>query len=253
MQPVLELEATVYTLEQMRAFDTPQIAFAGRSNVGKSSLVNALARRKSLAKISATPGKTRSINYYRVRPDGFHVVDLPGYGYARCSKEERQKWAALIECYLATCPTLKALAVLLDSRLEPQRLDLDLTSFARGSGITLLPVLTKADKCTQRQRAERQRQWRALLGGIAPLVVSARTGLGLESLWASLRKAATVGEVSGAALLDPFGSSRRDVPLADAAGRTTGRRAVPESPVERDADSGYRQRERAFDDNGGAG
>uniref|UniRef100_B8DJK9 Probable GTP-binding protein EngB n=1 Tax=Nitratidesulfovibrio vulgaris (strain DSM 19637 / Miyazaki F) TaxID=883 RepID=B8DJK9_NITV9 len=219
MQPVLELEATVYTLEQMRAFDAPQIALAGRSNVGKSSLVNALARRKALAKISATPGKTRSINYYRVKPDGFYVVDLPGYGYAKCSKEERQKWAELIERYLSTCPTLKALTVLLDSRLEPQQLDLDLTSFARKNGITLLPVLTKADKCSQRERAERQRQWRDILGGIAPLVVSAKTGMGVDNLWASLRKVVTVGEVRGSALLDPFGSAKRDVPLADAAPR----------------------------------
>lgn len=236
MQPVLELEATVYTLEQMRAFDAPQIAFAGRSNVGKSSLVNALARRKALAKISATPGKTRSINYYRVKPDGFYVVDLPGYGYAKCSKEERQKWAELIERYLSTCPTLKALTVLLDSRLDPQQLDLDLTAFARKSGITLLPVLTKADKCSQRERAERQRQWRDILGGIAPLVVSAKTGLGVDNLWASLRKVVAVGEVQGSALLDPFGSAKRDVPLADAAGHGAGADAASHDGPEAGSD-----------------
>lgn len=227
MQPVLELEATVYTLEQMRAFDAPQIALAGRSNVGKSSLVNALARRKALAKISATPGKTRSINYYRVKPDGFYVVDLPGYGYAKCSKEERQKWATLIERYLATCPTLKALAVLLDSRLEPQQLDLELTSFARSNGIVLLPVLTKADKCAQRERAARQRQWRDLLGGIVPLVVSAKTGLGVDNLWANLRRAAAGENVLGSALHDPFGSAKRDVPLAPEARGAS--EAVPEA------------------------
>jgi GTP-binding protein len=92
----------------------------------------------------------------------------------------------------------------------------------------LLPVLTKADKCTQRERAERQRQWRDILGGIAPLVVSAKTGLGVDNLWASLRKVATVGEVQGSALLDPFGSAKRDVPLADGAGHASGADATPQ-------------------------
>ena len=139
-----------------------QIALAGRSNVGKSSLVNALARRKQLAKISATPGKTRSINFYRVAPDGFSLVDLPGYGYAKCSQEERKSWAKLIEYYLTNTPTLKALALLLDCRIPPQALDRDLADFARGHGIPLLPVLTKADKCTQVERSKRQRLWRRL-------------------------------------------------------------------------------------------
>ena len=128
----LTLETTAYTLDQLLALPEAQIALAGRSNVGKSSLINALAGRKKLAKVSATPGKTRSVNFYRVEPYKFYLVDLPGYGYARASHEERRKWAKLLEHYLADCKTLKALALLLDCRLPPQKLELELESFARG-------------------------------------------------------------------------------------------------------------------------
>ena len=82
MQPSLTLETTAFTEDQLRERETPQVALAGRSNVGKSSLINALAGRRQLAKTSASPGKTRSVNYYRVEPEGFYIVDLPGYGYA---------------------------------------------------------------------------------------------------------------------------------------------------------------------------
>ena len=213
--PTLTLEATTFNRqqlqEQLAVLDErreAQIALAGRSNVGKSSLVNALARRKQLAKISATPGKTRSINFYRVDPDGFSLVDLPGYGYAKCSQEERKSWAKLIEYYLTNTPTLKALALLLDCRVPPQalardlavevedmyyRLDRDLADFARGHGIPLLPVLTKADKCTQNERSKRQQEWSRLLGGILPLAVSSKDMRGVDALWAELRKFAADG------------------------------------------------------------
>ena len=114
-ESTLELAATLFTREQLKAAladmgASPQIALAGRSNVGKSSLLNALARRKQLAKVSSTPGKTRSVNLFRVVPEGFYVTDLPGYGYAKCSQEERKSWAKLIEYYLTQAPRLKALA-----------------------------------------------------------------------------------------------------------------------------------------------
>ena len=97
--PTLELLATLYTLDQLKSYvhDRPQIALAGRSNVGKSSLINALARRKKLAKVSSEPGKTRSVNLFEVKPDGFCLTDLPGYGYARRGHEERRSWAELIQ------------------------------------------------------------------------------------------------------------------------------------------------------------
>lgn len=194
MQPTLLLETTAYTLDQLAHLEQAQVALAGRSNVGKSSLVNALAGRKALAKVSASPGKTRSINYYRVSTDDFFVVDLPGYGYARCSKEERNKWARLLEHYLVSCTHLKSLALLLDCRLPPQKMDVALANFARTNHLPLLPVLTKADKCTQKERSEQQKMWRDLLDGINPIITSSRDKQGMDSLWVALKSAVQVGE-----------------------------------------------------------
>lgn len=190
--PTLELMGTLFTLEQLRAAvpDVPQIALAGRSNVGKSSLINALARRRQLARISSTPGKTRSVNLFRVAPDGFCLTDLPGYGYARRGKKERQAWGMLIETYLKETPLLRAVALLLDCRLPPQEVDRAMVDFARAHNLTLLPVLTKSDKCNQRERAARQKEWAQHLRGTLPLPVSAKTGLGVHALWTRLRAAA---------------------------------------------------------------
>jgi GTP-binding protein len=174
----LELVKTVYTPDQLERFEAGQIAVAGRSNVGKSSLINALGGRRSMAKTSSKPGKTRSLNFYLVKPHGFFLVDLPGYGYARCSKKEREQWGRLIERYLAGNDRLKAVVVLLDCRLEPQDLDLELASYLKARSIPILPVLTKADKCTMRQRASLQNSWKEILEAPAPpLCVSAKTGM----------------------------------------------------------------------------
>lgn len=208
--PTLELAATLFTLEQLRAAapDTDQLALAGRSNVGKSSLINALARRRQLAKISATPGKTRSVNLFRVVPDGFCLTDLPGYGYARRGKEERRAWGTLIETYLRETARLRAVVLLLDCRLPPQAADRAMVDFARAHALRLLPVLTKADKCNQRERAARQKEWAPMLGGTLALPVSARTGLGLPALWALMREAVrpvTAAEPAPEAALSPQG------------------------------------------------
>lgn len=197
MQSKLILETTAYTIDQIVALAEPQVALAGRSNVGKSSLVNALAGRKALAKVSATPGKTRSLNFYRVEPQPFYVVDLPGYGYARCSKQEREKWGALMLRYLTQSANLKALVLLLDCRLTPQKLDVQLADFARTNGIPLMPILTKADKCSQRERADRQNEWSKLLEGKKPLITSAQSRLGVDQLWGALRQAAGFGVEEG--------------------------------------------------------
>lgn len=193
----MTLEATAFTVpqlqEQLRRLgetQRPQMALAGRSNVGKSSLINALARRKKLAKVSATPGKTRSVNFYRVSPVEMWLVDLPGYGYARCSREEQQTWSRLIERYLSDCPDLKALVLLLDCRLPPQPADRHLADFALARGIPLLPALTKADKCSRNEIARRQREWASLLDGQSPLPVSSLKNSGLEALWGELFRAA---------------------------------------------------------------
>ncbi len=191
MNRTLEIVKTIYEISQLETLEAPQVALAGRSNVGKSSLVNCLSGRKKLAKISSTPGKTRSLNYFKVHPDDFYIVDLPGYGYAKCSKSERQKWAKLIETYMTDNPWLKAVAVLLDCRLTPQKLDIEMTSYLRKMNIPILPVLTKADKIKQKDRAKIQNQWKDLLQQEKlPLLVSSKTGMNREKLWDILAAAA---------------------------------------------------------------
>jgi GTP-binding protein len=191
MNRSLEIVKTIYEISQLEPMALSQVALAGRSNVGKSSLVNCLGGRKKLAKISSTPGKTRSLNYFMVRPDEFYLVDLPGYGYAKCSKTERAKWGQLIERYMVDNPWLKAVAVLLDSRLSPQKLDIEMTSYLKHMGIPIIPVLTKGDKIKQRDRAAIQHQWRDLLQyDYMPLVVSSKTGMNRDKLWEILAKAA---------------------------------------------------------------
>lgn len=187
MNPTLILETTAYTLEQLETVEMPQIALAGRSNVGKSSLINALAGRRQLAKTSATPGKTRSINYYKVQPDNFFLVDLPGYGYARCSKTEQERWAKLIEHYLVSARALRGLILLLDCRLAPQKSDIAMVRFAAGNGIPLIPTLTKADKCARNEREKRQNEWAALLSS-APIVTSSTKAVGMDALWQAMRE-----------------------------------------------------------------
>lgn len=186
-EPELILEATAYTIDQLIQKNVPQIALAGRSNVGKSSLINALARRRALAKVSATPGKTRSVNYYRVSPYDFCLVDLPGYGYARAGHAARQEWAKLLERYLKECQQLRSLILLIDSRHEPQKLDLQLAGYAKSIGLHVLPVLTKVDKCRQRDIAQRQNEWEEILR-VKPLPTSSAKKFGMKNLWRAILK-----------------------------------------------------------------
>jgi GTP-binding protein len=190
MPPRLLLEHTADTLAQIPSTQLPHIALAGRSNVGKSSLINALAGQKKLAKVSSVPGKTRSLNFYRSPDAALYLVDLPGYGYARRSKAEQAGFSRLIEGYLGKNPALRALVLLLDCRLEPQALDIALADFAARQAIPLLPVLTKADKCSPRERSQSQKQWGVLLDGRPPLLCSAVKGFGVEELWGELRRIA---------------------------------------------------------------
>ena len=191
MHSQLSLIKTIYTLDQLEIMPKPQIALAGRSNVGKSSLINCLAGRKALAKTSSTPGKTRSLNFYLVHPEDFYLVDLPGYGYARCSKKEREKWARLIERYFQNNEFLKAVVIIIDARLTPQALDLELATYIQNMGLKLIPVLTKADKCKQKQKNAIQKTWQELLGLTeSPLLFSSKTGQGKNKLWQILKSTA---------------------------------------------------------------
>lgn len=125
--------------------DLPEIAFLGKSNVGKSSLINTLMQRKSLARTSQAPGKTQTINYYKVN-DSLYFVDLPGYGYAKVSQELRQKWGKMIEKYITTSPTLKLICLLVDIRHEPTENDKLMYDWIKYHGYKVLLILTKADK-----------------------------------------------------------------------------------------------------------
>ena len=215
MLPTLALAATAFSQTQLLNPLAPQLALAGRSNVGKSSLVNALSGRRQLAKTSATPGKTRSINYFTIQHPGHshdqsiagaslapaaqealpapdaaqlpvYLVDLPGYGYARCSKEERNKWAKLLEVYLRNTAGLKGVALLLDSRLSPQPIDVQMAEFTLAIGLPLIPVLTKTDKPRARDLAANKLAWQDILETDQIISCSAIKRQGLEELWAAM-------------------------------------------------------------------
>lgn len=165
----------------------PEIAFAGRSNVGKSSLLNALLRRRAAARVSRTPGRTREINFFRVN-DAFMLVDLPGYGYARVAKERRSEWKPLIEGYLKSSPKLRGLVLLLDARREPSDDDRDMLSYLADAGLPVLVAITKMDKFGTGAGEERVNAIAAALeldrDQVVP--VSARTGLGRDDLASAL-------------------------------------------------------------------
>jgi len=132
----------------------PEVAFSGRSNVGKSSLLNTLVRRKALARVSQTPGKTREINFFRVN-DAFTLVDLPGYGYAQVSKSARAEWRPLIESYLRHSEQLRGVVQLIDARHDPTALDRQMLEFLAELGAPTIVALTKVDKLRPSARAAR--------------------------------------------------------------------------------------------------
>jgi len=165
----------------------PEVAFAGRSNVGKSSLLNALLRRRSAARVSRTPGRTREINFFRIN-DAFVLVDLPGYGYARIAKEKRAEWRPLIEGYLSQSPALRGLVLLLDARREPSDDDRAMLDFLAERGTPVLVAITKMDKFgSDAGLARVQAIATALDLDVDQVVpVSARTGLGRDDLAAAV-------------------------------------------------------------------
>lgn len=140
-----QFKGSYFTIEQLPKDRLPQIAFAGRSNVGKSSLLNKILGKKRLAKVSSTPGKTRSVNFFVVN-NKFNLVDLPGYGYAKGPKAERDSWGKLIETYLETSLNLIGLMILLDCRREPNQADRQLFEWMEARDLPRIAVITKADK-----------------------------------------------------------------------------------------------------------
>lgn len=137
--------------------ELPEVAFAGRSNVGKSSLLNRLVRRKAFARVSHTPGRTREINFFKVN-DRFVLVDLPGYGYAKISKARKAEWLPLIEGYLRQAPMLRGVVQLLDARHPASNDDLQMLDFLAEIGVPTIVALTKIDKLRPRELPERMRE-----------------------------------------------------------------------------------------------
>ena len=168
----------------------PEIAFAGRSNVGKSSLINCLLRSPKLAKTSNTPGRTQMLNFYRIYPEGkaskpFYFVDMPGYGFAQVSLSRREEWGRLIETYLTSREPLHGVVHLIDMRHPPQPLDLQMSEWLKHYEANFLVVGTKSDKIAKTKVAEQLLQIAELLNvdSDETLAFSAETGLGREPLW----------------------------------------------------------------------
>jgi len=181
--------------EQLPAGAIPEFAFAGRSNVGKSSLINALLQRKGLAKVSRTPGKTRALNLFAVSTDDpamprCHIVDLPGYGFAKVSKTVRAQWAPMIEDYLASREQLLAVVLLIESRV-PREQDGETIAWLTSIGRPPIVVATKVDKL---KASERVRALRSLGDALAIhdretlILFSSVTGEGRDRLWAALKQ-----------------------------------------------------------------
>lgn len=158
-----ELEAVAVKSAQYPEPSVPEIAFAGRSNVGKSSLLNLLTRRKNLARVSGSPGKTRTINFYRIN-DEFRIVDLPGYGYARVSKSESEKWGAMMESYLENREGLLKVIQLVDIRHKPSAQDVQMYDYLKYFNLDGIVVATKADKVSSNQRSKNISEIRKTLG-----------------------------------------------------------------------------------------
>lgn len=165
----------------------PEIAFAGRSNVGKSSLINTLVNRKRLVKTSSTPGRTQLINFFSINGQmGF--VDLPGYGYAKVPLPIRKKWGPMIETYLSKRKTLKAVVVIMDIRRTPRQEELNLLGWLDHYSITGISVLTKTDKLSRNKRAKQHHLIAQALGMDKDdfILFSAKTRLGRDALWRSI-------------------------------------------------------------------
>lgn len=178
---------SVFDLKQLPDPDLPEIAFAGRSNVGKSSLINKLIQRKNLVKTSARPGKTQSLNFFLL-DKSIYLVDLPGYGYAKVSKKMQADWQNLITGYLEERENLKCVIVIIDLRHAMKVSDLQLVDWLRSKKVPFLLVYTKADKLSANQRNKNSAILDAGFGVSTSerLIFSAKTGMGRDSLLLSL-------------------------------------------------------------------
>ena len=175
-------EASYGTIAQLPKPTTPEVSFVGRSNVGKSSLLNRLLGRKQLARVSSVPGKTANINFFDV--DGVKFVDLPGYGYAKVSHTEKQRWADLIGGYFEQERSFNLVISLVDIRHEAQKLDLRMVDFLTEAELPFVVALTKADKITRNKQNQAAATLRSSfdLAQEQIIITSSETGLGIDEL-----------------------------------------------------------------------
>ena len=197
----VEFVRGVTSLSALPAEGLPEVAFLGPSNVGKSSLINALLGRKGVARASKTPGRTRELNFFRINGRAF-FVDLPGYGFARMPAAEQARILGLVESYLAGSPHLRLLLLLLDCRRTPSARDLELLGWLRANRVPHAIVLTKADKLSRSQLHRQAALVRKALAGEAGapdlLHFSAPEGTGRKELWAAIDAAVAAAERAGA-------------------------------------------------------
>lgn len=181
----VELEIVCGVTSRLPDTDKPEIAFAGKSNVGKSSLINGLMNRKSLARTSSQPGKTQTLNYYNIN-NCMYLVDLPGYGYAKANVREKEKWGKMIENYLHVSKQLKAVFLLIDIRHEPSANDRQMYEWIVYQGYEPIIIATKLDKIKRSQVAKHVKMIKTGLEvkpGTAVLPYSALTKQGREEIW----------------------------------------------------------------------
>ena len=179
----VKFEFAAGTVSQLPSSDLPEIVFSGHSNVGKSSLINKLVQRKALARVSAQPGKTATVNFYRLPQ--FRLVDLPGYGYAKVSKAEKQRWAALVEGYLSAQRDIRLIVQIIDIRHKPTKDDYDMLNFLYQSNAPFVIALTKRDKLKKtayEKRIEEVLDELQEYEGIQLIPFSAVDGTGVEDI-----------------------------------------------------------------------
>ncbi len=179
----VKFEASFGTAAQLKASDLPEIVFSGKSNVGKSSLINKFFNRKNLARVSGVPGKTTTINFFLV--DGVRIADLPGYGYAKRADNERRRWGELMEAYFATDRNIRLIVQLLDMRHEPTEDDKTMLGFLSEAGFPFICVLTKCDKLNKTEREARRKAFSEneyLSSAIKIIEASAQNGEGMKEL-----------------------------------------------------------------------
>ena len=189
----VNLETVCGVTSVLQKNERPEVAFAGKSNVGKSSLINALMNRKALARTSAQPGKTQTINFYNVNEE-LYLVDLPGYGYAKVSQQEKEQWGKLIERYLHGSASLRRVFLLVDIRHEPSANDRMMYDWIVHNGFEPVIIATKLDKIKRSQKDKQVKlikEGLKVLPGTRIVPFSAQTKQGREEIWVLISEAAT--------------------------------------------------------------